>query len=132
MRRGVTAVIIEEGRLLAIRRSQMVSAPGAVCFPGGGIEADESETEAIIRELQEELGATIRPLRRLWENVTPWQVHLAWWLAERVEPIELKPHLPEVAEYFWFTPDEMAAHPDLLHSNREFLQAVKRGDFELG
>lgn len=131
MRRGVTAVIIEEGRLLAIRRSKLVSAPGTVCFPGGGIEADESETDALIRELQEELGASIRPLRRLWENVTPWQVHLAWWLAERVPPVELKPHLPEVAEFFWFTPDEMAAHPDLLYSNREFFEAAARGEIDL-
>lgn len=131
MRRGVTAVIVEEGRLLAIRRSELVSAPGKVCFPGGGIEAEESETDALVRELLEELGATIRPVRRLWENVTPWQVHLAWWRAERVTPIDLKPHLPEVAEFFWFTPEEMAAHPDLLHSNHEFLQAAARGEIDL-
>jgi 8-oxo-dGTP pyrophosphatase MutT (NUDIX family) len=131
MRRGVTAVIVEQGKLLAIRRSTLVSAPGAVCFPGGGIEADESETDAIVRELQEELGAAIRPIRRLWENVTPWNVHLAWWRAERIDADDLRPHLPEVAEYFWFTPEEMAAHPDLLHSNREFLTAVERGEIDL-
>jgi len=131
MRRGVTAVIVEQGRLLAIRRSQLVSAPGTICFPGGGIEENESEPAALVRELQEELGAAIRPIRRVWQSVTPWNVHLSWWRAERCDVVELQPHLPEVAEYFWLTPDEMAAHPDLLYSNREFLQNVAAGEIDL-
>jgi 8-oxo-dGTP pyrophosphatase MutT (NUDIX family) len=117
--------------MLAIRRSALVSAPGKICFPGGGIEVDESETDALCRELLEELGATIRPLCRVWEFVTPWNVHLSWWLAERVDSAELIPHLPEVAEYFWLTPDEMLAHPDLLYSNGEFLRNVASGAIDL-
>jgi 8-oxo-dGTP pyrophosphatase MutT (NUDIX family) len=131
MRRGVTAVIIEHGRMLAIRRSQLVTAPGAICFPGGGIEIDEAEIDALCRELQEELSASIRPIRRVWESVTPWSVHLAWWLAERIEPAALIPHLPEVAEYFWLTVDEMIKHPDLLASNRTFLNGVAAGEIDL-
>jgi 8-oxo-dGTP pyrophosphatase MutT (NUDIX family) len=133
MRRGVVAVIVEQGRLLAIRRSLEVSAPGAVCFPGGGIEPDESEHDALVRELQEELGIEVRPLRALWQSTTRWGVHLNWWLAERVEPLgELQPHPAEVAEAFWLTPDEMAAYHDLLSSNREFLEIVARGEITLG
>lgn len=132
MRRGVTAIIIEAGRMLAIRRSALVSAPGKICFPGGGIEADEDEAAALCRELREELGATIRPLRRVWEFVTPWNVHLAWWLAERIDATELSPHPAEVAEFFWLTPEEMLAHPDLLYSNREFLRIAAAGEIDLG
>ena len=131
MRRGAVAVIVEHGRWLAIRRSQQVSAPGAVCFPGGGIEADEDEAAAVVRELREELVLTVRPLRRLWENVTPWGVHLAWWSAERADDAPPTPHLPEVAEYFWLTADEMVAHADLLHSNRAFFEALARGEITL-
>lgn len=131
MRRGAVAVIIEEGRWLAIRRSQLVSAPGAVCFPGGGIEQGEDESTAVARELREELGLTVRPVRRLWENVTPWGVHLAWWLTERADTEPPTPHLPEVAEFFWLTVDEMTAHPDLLTSNRAFFEALARGEISL-
>lgn len=129
MRRGAVAVILEEGRLLAIRRSANVSAPGAVCFPGGGIEADESEAEAIVRELREELGIDVRPLRRLWENTTRWSVQLAWWLTERIDrAAPLTPHPAEVAEAFWLTAREMSDHVDLLSSNREFLERAARGE----
>ena len=80
-RRGVVAVIVDQGRLLVIRRSRHVVAPGAYCFPGGAIESGESETAALIREIQEELGVCVRPLRPLWQSITPWNVHLTWWLA---------------------------------------------------
>ena len=68
--------------MLVIRRSRHVIAPLVYCFPGGGIEDGETEEAAAVREVHEEIGLEIRPLRRLWECVTAWKVHLAWWLAE--------------------------------------------------
>ncbi|MBL9094299.1 MAG: NUDIX domain-containing protein [Planctomycetaceae bacterium] len=131
MRRGAVAVIVENGKYLVIRRAAGVSAPGKLCFPGGGIEGEESEEAAVVRELREELAAHVRPLRRLWQCVTPWQVHLSWWLAERCRSAPLEPHPPEVAEYLWLTLEELEAHPDLLYSNREFLAAVARGELDV-
>jgi 8-oxo-dGTP pyrophosphatase MutT (NUDIX family) len=81
-RRGAVAVVIRDARFLVIRRSAQVVAPGALCFPGGGIEPGESEEQALVREFQEELGAVIRPVRRIWASVTRWRVELAWWLGE--------------------------------------------------
>jgi 8-oxo-dGTP diphosphatase len=131
MRRGAVAVIIEQGRWLAIRRSWEVSAPGKVCFPGGGMEPNETEAETIVRELREELNLSVRPLQRLWENVTPWKVHLAWWLAERIDDEPPRPLPAEVAEVFWLSADEMTAHPDLLPSNLAFFEALQRGEIVL-
>ena len=91
-RRGAVAVIVREGRLLVIRRSGSVVAPWKFCFPGGGIEGQESEEEALVRELREELGCEVTPCRRLWQNVTPWGVHLAWWLAELPPDVEPAPN----------------------------------------
>ena len=65
-RRGVVGVVVRDGRMLVIRRSRSVVAPLVYCFPGGGIEAGESEEEALVREFREEIGVTIRPVRRLW------------------------------------------------------------------
>src|ERR1700716_3343963 len=122
-RRGAVAVIVRDSRVLVIRRSANVVAPGAFCFPGGHIEPGESEEQALVRELREELGVTVRPVRRLWRSLTPWQVELAWWLAE-VNPHEpLVPNPQEVASIHWVTPGEMSSLAELLESNREFLSS---------
>jgi 8-oxo-dGTP diphosphatase len=131
IRRGVVAVVSRTGRLLVIRRSAQVVAPRAICFPGGAIEAGESETAALVREVQEELGATIHPLRRLWQCITPWNVDLAWWSARLDLATPLTLNAAEVDSVHWLAPEEILASPDLLASNREFLQAILRGEIAL-
>jgi 8-oxo-dGTP diphosphatase len=126
-RRGVVGVVVRDGRMLVIRRSRSVVAPLVYCFPGGGIEEGESEEEALVREFREEVGVTIRPMRRLWECVTAWKVELAWWLVEMAPEATPTANPSEVESIHWFTPEEMAALPDLLASNREFLELLRRG-----
>ncbi len=116
------------GRMLVIRRSEQVVAPLMYCFPGGGIEAGESEAAAIVREFREEIGVTVRPLRRIWQCVTAWKVELGWWLAELEDDARPVPNPAEVRSIHWFTADEMLELPDLLPSNREFLELVVRGE----
>ena len=130
-RRGVVAVIVRGQTLLVIRRAQGIAAPGKYCFPGGGIEQGESEEQALVRELQEELGASVQPLRRLWDSVTPWGVELAWWLAELDERAILVANPAEVAASHWLTIAEMEALEELLESNREFLRRIRAGAIEL-
>src|SRR5205823_10191297 len=127
-RRGVVAVVNRDRQLLVIRRSSQVVAPRALCFPGGGIEPGESEAEALVREIQEELGSAIRPIRRLWQSITPWQVELSWWLADLDPAIVLAPNPAEVESIHWIDPAELLDHPELLASNCEFLRAVVRGE----
>jgi mutator protein MutT len=130
-RRGAVAVILDGQRMLIIRRSRSVVAPLAYCFPGGGIEDGESEEAALVREVQEEIGILVRPVRRLWRCVTAWKVQLAWWLAE-MNPADVPvPSPAEVESIHWVTVKEMAQLPDLLDSNRIFLDLVERGEVEL-
>ena len=131
VRHGAVAVVVENRRLLVIRRSQSVVAPGKYCFPGGGIESTETEEQALVREIREELGAEIRPVRRLWESVTPWGVHLAWWLSCFEPGSRPVPNPQEVEDVFWLTPHEISALEELLESNREFLHAWKAGRIPL-
>jgi len=127
-RRGVVGIVARDGRMLVIRRGRSVVAPLVYCFPGGGIDGDESEEEALKREFREEIGVKLRPIRRLWQCVTPWKVQLAWWLGE-LEPGETPVANPrEVESIHWLTPAELAATPDLLVTNREFLEMVGRGE----
>jgi 8-oxo-dGTP diphosphatase len=130
-RRGVVGVAARDGRMLVIRRARSVVAPLVYCFPGGGIENGESEQEALQREFREEVGVGFRPLRRLWQCVTAWKVELAWWLGE-LEPGRLFANPREVDSIHWLTPQEMAQLPDLLESNREFLDLIARGEITLG
>lgn len=128
---GVVAVIVQQDRLLVIRRSQHVVAPGAFCFPGGAIENGETEPVALIREIDEELGVGVRPVRPLWQSVTPWNVQLTWWLAEVDEDCVWLPNAAEVESIHWHTPAEIALLPGLLESNHEFLRALAGGEIKL-
>jgi 8-oxo-dGTP diphosphatase len=120
---------VREGRLLVIRRSQAVEAPGAYCFPGGAIEPGESEEAALVREFREELHAPAHPVRRLWRSVTSWEVELTWWLVALADGAVLVPQAREVESFHWLTPQEMLALPQLLESNRHFLEAGSSGSF---
>ena len=130
-RYGAVAVVARRGWLLVIRRSRSVIAPGAFCFPGGGIETGETEQEALVREIREELDAEIRPVRRIWQSVTPWQVHLVWWFCQLADDAQLVPNPAEVESIHWYTPAEMAQLPGLLTSNRQFLEMLASGEIEL-
>jgi len=131
-RRGAVAICPRcDGRLLVIRRAAGVVAPLTYCFPGGGLEPGESETDALIREIREEIGVTVRPLRRLWRCRTAWNVELAWWLAQLPPGAEPAPKPSEVASIHWCTPAELAAEPELLPSNREFLDLLFAGQISL-
>jgi len=130
-RRGAVAVIPRGDQVLVIRRSRSVVAPLTYCFPGGGIEEGESEQSALVREVCEELGVVVRPVRRLWQCVTPWQVELAWWLAEMPARAVPSANPAEVESIHWVTPGQMAQLPGLLESNRLFLDLVQRGEIRL-
>ena len=130
-RRGVVAVIAFEGKLLVIRRSQHVRAPGRHCFPGGAIEPGESEGEAVVRELAEELALEARAVRRLWGSVTPWNVALSWWMAAIPPGSCPACNAAEVESCQWLSVEEIRDLPDLLESNLDFLAPWERGEFEI-
>ena len=67
MIRVVAGVMVEGGRAMAARRGAGMSHPGAWEFPGGKVEAGETDEEALARELNEELGIHVTVGRRLTE-----------------------------------------------------------------
>ncbi|WP_188188292.1 NUDIX hydrolase [Nonomuraea sp. SYSU D8015] len=58
----VAAAVVDRGRLLVVSNK---AAPEVFYLPGGKPEADESPAEALVRELEEELGVAPRDMSLL-------------------------------------------------------------------
>jgi 8-oxo-dGTP diphosphatase len=58
---AVSAVIVRNGEFLAVRRARPPM-QGLFTLPGGGVEAGERLTEAVVREVREETGLTVEPV----------------------------------------------------------------------
>jgi 8-oxo-dGTP diphosphatase len=65
----VAAVIVTDGRVLACERSAPPEAAGRWEFPGGKVEAGETDAEALARECSEELGVRVEVAERVGPDV---------------------------------------------------------------
>ena len=65
------AIIVSAGRILLTKRHQDAHQGGLWEFPGGKFETNESPTDCLARELDEELGIT--PLETRYVCQIPWQ-----------------------------------------------------------
>ncbi|MDB4539510.1 NUDIX domain-containing protein [Saprospiraceae bacterium] len=128
---AAVAIIFDGDCLLTIKRSETVRAPGQYCFPGGGLEANESVEQALVREMREELNITVRPIRSLWTSTSPTGVELFWWVVEVEDGQEIMPNPAEVASIEWLTVDQIRRLPKLLASNVEFFESLAKGEFSL-
>lgn len=102
----VGAAILHAGRVLAARRSAPAHLAGGWEFPGGKLERGETEAEALVRECREELGVTVRAVRRLggtWPLTPGYVLHL--WHADLLDgdPRPLEDH----SELRWLAPEEL-------------------------
>jgi 8-oxo-dGTP diphosphatase len=70
----VGAVIVDGGRVFAARRTEPDFLAGFWEFPGGKVEAGEDPRDALVREIQEELSATIQVREEIIDAESPWPV----------------------------------------------------------
>lgn len=91
----VAAIIHQEGRILATQRGYG-EWKGMWEFPGGKMEAGETEEEAIVREIREELCVSIRVERKVCTVEYDYpQFHLrmhCFWCSIAEGVLELKEH----------------------------------------
>jgi 8-oxo-dGTP pyrophosphatase MutT (NUDIX family) len=124
-------IILRDDAFLVIRRSKLVTAPGLLCFAGGGIEAGESESEALVREMHEELALRVRPVDCVWRSTTTWGTRLAWWTASIDDGSEPIPNPAEVDEVMWLRHDDLRSKTGMLPSMPQFLEAWTTGKLVL-
>jgi len=111
---AVSAAIIRDGRVLVARRARG-PALGVWTMPGGVVEAGETLTEALVREIEEETALNIEPValaghrevvvRDDSRKVARHFVILCF--ASRLVGGELKLN-EELAEARWLRPEELA------------------------
>ncbi len=65
----VGAAIIRAGRVLACERTGPPEVAGRWEFPGGKVEPGESEVDAVVREIREELGVRVEVGARVGRDV---------------------------------------------------------------
>ncbi len=107
VRRGVIGIISRGMRYLVIRRAGGIAKGGRWCFPGGHLEPGETSRQAIQRELAEELGIRVMPVKRVGSvRVIDSNYILAVWRVEHTAG-EFHPAEQEIAEIRWLLPDEV-------------------------
>ena len=78
----VAAILENEGKILLAQRPEHADQPGMWAFAGGKVEAGETQPEALIRELREELGIEAVPARYVASHqreVSQRLIHLHAW-----------------------------------------------------
>ncbi|MFF5642992.1 NUDIX hydrolase [[Kitasatospora] papulosa] len=102
-----TAIIVDDGRVLMIRRRQR---EGKLlwAFPGGGIEAGESPEQAAVRETDEEVRLEVKAVRVLGDRVHPnTGVHMTYVACEAISGTAVVGDAEEIAEVAWVAHGEI-------------------------
>ena len=107
----VAAIIEQDGKILLAQRPKHADQPGMWEFAGGKVEAGETQPEALIRELQEELGIHARPsyyVASHQREVSQRLINLhAWYVPAFSGTLTALHH----SELVWCTPQEAFAYP---------------------
>ena len=125
------AVIFRGGRLLFIKRAEGTPHAGVWAPPSGEIDPGESQEATLVREVREEVGLEVRPLRCVRQSVSASGTHtLYWWLAEPLSrTLTLDPG--EVSEARWVTAAEFTALSPTFPGDRDFFNALWSKEAEI-
>ncbi|MBN2561581.1 MAG: NUDIX domain-containing protein [Phycisphaerae bacterium] len=121
---GILGIVRRDDRLLMIQRSRTVRAPLTWCFPGGHIEPGETQPDALVREMREELSLEVEPGEFLMTQTKhEGRLVLHCWSAVIVdgEPIA---NPKEIAGAVWMTPEEIRRKDGVLPGTTDILDAI--------
>ena len=105
----VGAALVRDGRVLASRRTEPPRLAGLWEFPGGKVEPGESDREALLRELREELRVEAQVGERLGGDVPIGETAvLRVYLCRLVSG---EPALVDHDEHRWLSLDELLDVP---------------------
>jgi 8-oxo-dGTP diphosphatase len=118
------ALFDRDGRVLIAQRPRGKPLAGRWEFPGGKVDAGESESGALARELREELGIKVlaaRPFMRLTHAYAERDVQLSLWI---VESFTGEPRSLDAQALKWVIPARLAGE-DILEADQPFIEALR-------
>lgn len=121
----VAAAIERDGRYLAARRTRPRDVAGRWEFPGGKVEPGETDEQALVREIREELGVEITIGERIpgeWPLRDDLVLHLYAATLTGGDPAPLEQH----DEIRWVSPQEFD-DIDWLPSDVEAVAIIAQG-----
>lgn len=123
---AVVAVIVAGRRVLVIQRGRQVPGAGYWAPPAGKVKADEDQASAVVREVKEEVGLTVRPLRLVWEcGADGADYDLYWWWAVPADaPLQMRLAADEVAAAKWIRPKAFSQLGHTFPRGREFFRDI--------
>ena len=113
------------GRILIAQRPATKHMAGRWEFPGGKVAAAETEPQALVRELYEELGVQVREPQfclRLTHAYPDRSVELSFWI---VRDYSGEPRGRDGQQLRW-VPAADLEHQDILEADRPFIEALQR------
>lgn len=138
----VHLIIIENNKILMLRRAHTKLFDGFWCLPSGKVEYGESPRQAIIREAHEELGITvINPLLRtiiavksqgiddpaeLWQDIGFFFQAVEY----KGTPINAEPHEHDILEWFDSNALPLPIIPNVKHGIEQALQNITYGEWQ--
>ncbi|MDX2019244.1 MAG: (deoxy)nucleoside triphosphate pyrophosphohydrolase [Deltaproteobacteria bacterium] len=131
--RVVAAVISKDDTYLITQRRKTAVLSGLWEFPGGRVEGDESDEEALKRELLERLGATVEVGKAIAKRTHQYEGYgVDLILYEATFPLgDAEPELKKlrVADFRWVRSDEFEHYPFPAadQATTDLLLGVKRG-----
>ncbi|WP_421865342.1 Nudix family hydrolase [Motiliproteus sp.] len=121
---AAAAIYLDDGRLLISRRPAHLHQGGLLEFPGGKLEPDETPQQALVRELEEELGIVptqFEPLIRIPYDYPDKRVLLDVW---RVTAFEGEPEGRE-GQLLYRLDIDMLEAADFPAANRPIITALQ-------
>ena len=118
------ALFDRDGRVLIAQRPRGKPLAGRWEFPGGKVDAGESERQALARELREELGIEVlaaRPFMRLTHAYAERDVALSLWIVERFSG---EPRSLDAQALKWVAPGRLGSE-DILEADQPFIEALR-------
>jgi 8-oxo-dGTP diphosphatase len=104
----VVAVLERDGRFLVGKRSAHKAAGGYWCPITGGVDAGETQAEAVVREVREETGLAVRAVAKVAECDThDGRCLMHWWRVLTLDDSPARLANDEHTALSWVTLDEM-------------------------
>jgi 8-oxo-dGTP diphosphatase len=131
----VAAIIVRDSRLLICQRRRDKAFPLKWEFPGGKVEAGESLTDALKREILEELGVQIEVGREV-ERVQHCYLELSapieivFYLARIVGELEVFSASEAFEKVVWVSPSELPEYK-FLAANAKLIARIADGSLSL-